>query len=102
MTISTAHPGTHISVKTATLALTGVLLAGGAGFGVAALVLDDASTPAPTAPAQDPAGAGSDDWRLAPNRGPAADYRQPTGTRYSGLPPGMTDEQRRVKLERLR
>jgi hypothetical protein len=47
MTVTTAHPGHHhISIKAAALAFAGALLAIGAGFGVANLVLDDEVLPA--------------------------------------------------------
>jgi hypothetical protein len=49
MTVHTAHPH-HISARTATLALAGGLLAATAGYGVATLVLDEASAPAPAQP----------------------------------------------------
>lgn len=42
MTVQTAHPGHHISTKTVSLACAGALLAAGAGYGVAAVVLDGA------------------------------------------------------------
>jgi hypothetical protein len=43
MTVHTAHPGHHrISTTTAGIALAGTLLAVGAGYGVANLVLDEA------------------------------------------------------------
>jgi hypothetical protein len=43
MTVHTAHPGHHrISTRTAGIALTGALLAVGAGYGVTNLVLDEA------------------------------------------------------------
>ena len=43
MTVHTAHPGHHrISSRTAGIALAGALLAVGAGYGVASLVLDEA------------------------------------------------------------
>lgn len=48
MTVQTAHPGHHISLTTAGTALAGALLAAAAGYGVAALVLDDAPMPVPT------------------------------------------------------
>jgi len=51
MTVQTAHPGHHISTKTVGLAFAGALLAAGAGYGMAALVLDE--TPAIEAPANE-------------------------------------------------
>ncbi len=42
MTVHTAHPGHHFSTKTAGIALAGAVLAVGAGYGVASLVLDEA------------------------------------------------------------
>lgn len=47
MTTTTAHPGHHVSVKNAGLALAGAALAVAAGFGVAGLVLDEDVLPAP-------------------------------------------------------
>ena len=51
MTTSTAHAGHHISTKTVTAAIAGAVLAVGAGYGVATLVLDE--TPAIQAPANE-------------------------------------------------
>jgi hypothetical protein len=49
MTTTTAHAGHHISIRTVALALAGAVLAAGAGYGVATLVLDEgASLEAPT------------------------------------------------------
>jgi hypothetical protein len=64
MTVTTAHPGHHhISMKAAVLAFAGALLAVGAGFGIANLVMDDEVVPT-TPPAEtgfDPNGfAGTD------------------------------------------
>ncbi|QZY29720.1 hypothetical protein [Nocardioides coralli] len=53
MTITTAHPGHHhISVKATALAFAGALLAVGAGFGIASVVLDDEVLPITPAPAE--------------------------------------------------
>jgi hypothetical protein len=41
MTTATAHPGTTVSLKAGALALAGLAVAAGAGFGIAAVVLDD-------------------------------------------------------------
>ncbi len=69
MTVTTAHPGHHhISLRSAALASAGALLAVGAGFGIANLVLDDdvlPTEPPPTSvfdnPDYDPNGyAGTD------------------------------------------
>lgn len=48
MTTHTAHPGHHFTTKTAGIALAGAVLAVGAGYGVAALVLDEAAVPSIT------------------------------------------------------
>lgn len=47
MTTSTAHLGHHISAKSAAGALAGAALAVAAGFGIAAVVMDEAA-PVPT------------------------------------------------------
>lgn len=47
MTVQTAHPGHHISTKSAAVALAGAALAVTAGFGIATVVIDEA-TPVPT------------------------------------------------------
>ena len=47
MTVQTAHPGHHISTKSAAVALAGAALAVAAGFGIATVVIDEA-TPVPT------------------------------------------------------
>lgn len=52
MTITTAHPGHHLTGTTAALAAAGALLAGGVGFGVAALVLDEAAVTSSVVPAE--------------------------------------------------
>lgn len=44
MTHTIAHPGTHISATSAAAVLAGALLAVGAGFGIASLVIDEATT----------------------------------------------------------
>lgn len=49
MTVHTAHPGHSFTTKTAGIALAGAVLAVGAGYGVANLVLDDAPALAPPA-----------------------------------------------------
>ena len=52
MTTTTAHPGQyHISVKGAALAFAGAVLAAGAGFGIANIVLEDEVLPT-TPPAE--------------------------------------------------
>ncbi len=50
MTVHTAHPGHHITTKTAGLALAGAVLAVGAGYGAASLVLDEAPASITEAP----------------------------------------------------
>ena len=45
MTVQTAHPGHHISTKSAAGALAGAALAVAAGFGIATVVLDEATSP---------------------------------------------------------
>ena len=50
MTVHTAHPGHRISTKTAAIALAGAVLAVGAGYGAAALVLDEAAAPSISEP----------------------------------------------------
>ena len=47
MTVHTAHPGHHISTKSAAVALAGAALAVTAGYGIATAVIDEV-TPAPT------------------------------------------------------
>lgn len=47
MTVQTAQPGHHISTKSAGIALAGAALAVAAGFGIATVVIDEA-TPVPT------------------------------------------------------
>lgn len=42
MTITTAHPGHHVSAKNVTIAFAGAVLAVGAGFGAASLLLEEA------------------------------------------------------------
>jgi len=42
MTVHTAHPSHHVSAQTAAVALAGALLAVGAGYGAATLVLEEA------------------------------------------------------------
>lgn len=42
MTVHTAHPGHRFTTKTAGIALAGAVLAVGAGYGVANIILDDA------------------------------------------------------------
>jgi hypothetical protein len=46
MTVHTAHPH-HFSARTAAVALAGGVLAAAAGYGLATVVLDEASAPAP-------------------------------------------------------
>lgn len=41
MTVHTTHPSHHVSAQTAAVALAGGLLAAAAGYGAAALVLDE-------------------------------------------------------------
>ena len=54
-TTHTAHPGHHFTTKTAGIALAGAVLAVGAGYGVANLVLDEApATITPPAEISDP------------------------------------------------
>jgi hypothetical protein len=56
MTVQTAHLGHHTSTKTVAAAIAGAVLAVGAGYGVAALVLDEApAIQAPTNEFYDPA-----------------------------------------------
>ena len=50
MTSSTAQPGHHLSTRKLGLALGGAVLAVGAGWGVAAIVLDEPVPLSPTAP----------------------------------------------------
>ncbi len=43
MTVQTAHPGHHISTKSAAVALAGAALAVSAGFGIATVAIDEAT-----------------------------------------------------------
>ena len=52
MTSSIAHPGHHYSTTNLALALAGAVLAVGAGYGVAALVLEDPVPALPTSPTE--------------------------------------------------
>lgn len=45
MTVHTTHPSHHVSAQAAAVALAGGLLAAAAGYGVAALVLDEVPAP---------------------------------------------------------
>ena len=54
MTVHTAHPSHHVSARTVAAAFAGAVLAAGAGYGVAALVLDEAPATAPAEPSSVP------------------------------------------------
>lgn len=73
MTVHTAHPGHRFSTRTAGLALAGALVAVGAGFGVANLVLDDAPASI-TEPADISPGVVNED--VEPGRFPGTDREE--------------------------
>lgn len=98
MTIQTVQPHHHLSIKSVTLGLAGVALAVSAGYGAAALLIDEGTVTAPDTVVSDPYVRDSWSGQLGSGSQPRTDVRDSWAP--PAVPPSTTDRELRELMHR--